>query len=268
MLRKRPNNAPDQAPASRFTKEIKKMDINKGDIFLLGKHRLMCGDSLKWTNVKKLLNDQAADMIFMDPPYAVDYVPEERRKGGRKVNRLGGIIGDKDFEIMKLIKLIDTGIVTGAVYLCCGTKQIGEIYKWALKKFKRRPTLIIWAKNAYAILNRDYHSAYEQMMYFYYDKKKFRGERNQSDVWYIKRRASAKYTHPTQKPVRLIQKAIINSSDPGDIVLDLFGGSGSTLIAAENTNRRCYMMELDPHYIQVIIKRWEAKTNQKIKKIT
>jgi DNA modification methylase len=245
-------------------RQMRKMEeIKQGDIFILGNHRLMCGDSLAWTNVQKLLDKHTADMMFTDPPYSVDYVPEKRRKGGRKVNRLGGIMGDINFQMTELLNLINTGIVKGAVYMCCGTGQVGEIFEFAQKLMKRRPTLIIWAKNAYSILNKDYHSGYECVMYFYYPEKKFRGEPNQGDVWYINRRNTQEYVHPTQKPIRLMQKAIVNSSDAGDIVLDLFGGSGSTLMACENTDRRCFMMELDPHYIGVIIKRWEAFTGGK-----
>ena len=103
-------------------------------------------------------------------------------------------------------------------------------------------------------------------MYFYYDEKKFRGERNQSDIWFVKRRNTSEYIHPTQKPIRLIIKVIMNSSDKGDIVLDLFGGSGSTLIACEQTDRIYYMMELDTKYIERIINRWEALTGQKARK--
>jgi len=176
-------------------------------------------------------------------------------------------MGDINFPMMRLLKLIDTGIVKGAVYMCCGTNQIGEIYSWAHKRFKRRPALIIWIKNGFSMLARDYHSQYECMMYFYYDQKKFRGELGQTDVWFVKRANTQNYIHPTQKPVRLIQRALLNSSDKGDIVLDLFGGSGSTMIACENTDRRCYMMELDEKYIKVIIKRWEAKTGEKAVKI-
>jgi len=124
----------------------------------------------------------------------------------------------------------------------------------------------MWVKNGFSMLNRDYHSQYEPMLYFYYPEKKFRGDRGQTDCWFIKRADTQKYVHPTQKPVRLIQKAILNSSDKGDIVLDLFGGSGTTLIACEQTNRRCFMMELDPHYVQIIINRWERFTGQEAKK--
>jgi len=243
------------------------MEINKGDTFILGNHRLMCGDSLSLVDVNKLLNGQKADMIFMDPPYSVNYKPESRRHGGRKVNELGGIMGDINFQVTTLLDLINTGIVKGAVYMCCGTNQIEEIYPWVMKHLKYRPTFIMWVKNGFSILARDYHSQYEPVLYFYYPEKKFRGERGQTDVWFIKRRNTSEYVHPTQKPVALIQKAILNSSDETDIVLDLFGGSGSTLIACEHTGRRAYLMELDPKYVQVIIERFEALTGIKAKKI-
>ena len=246
------------------------MDINKGDIFLCGHHKLMCGDSLKLTDVNKLLDGQKADMIWMDPPYSVNYSPESRRRvqAGQPNRRvLGKIMGDVNFQVTTLLDLINTGIVKGAVYMCCGTNQIEEIYPWVFKNIGFRPTFIMWVKNGFSILARDYHSQYEPMLYFYYKEKKFRGSRGQTDVWFFKRRPTGEYVHPTMKPVALIQRAIENSSDTNDIILDLFGGSGSTMIACEHTNRRCYMMELDAHYVEVIIKRWEALTGQKANKI-
>lgn len=239
------------------------MEIKKGDLFLLGKNKLMYGDSLSLTDVNKLLDNQKADMIFMDPPYSVNYSPEARRKGGRSVKQLGKIIGDVNFQVAQLLDLINTGIVKGAVYMCCGTNQIESIYPWCMKNLGYRPTFIMWVKNGFSILARDYHSQYEPMLYFYYPGKKFRGSRGQTDVWFFKRRATGKYVHPTMKPVALVQRAIENSSDKDDIVLDLFGGSGTTMIACENTERRCYMMELDPKYVQTIIDRWESHTGGK-----
>lgn len=239
------------------------MEINQGDVFLLGKHKLMCGDSLNIFEVNKLLGGQKADMCWFDPPYSVNYIPEARRKGGRKVKTLGGIMNDINFQVTDLLDLIHTGICKGAVYMCCGTNQIEQIYPWVFKNIGYRPTFIMWVKNGFSILARDYHSQYEPMLYFYYKEKKFRGSRGQTDVWFFKRRPTGEYIHPTQKPVALIRRAIENSSDINDIVLDLFGGSGSTMIACEHTNRRCYMMELDPHYVEVIIQRWESLTSQK-----
>jgi DNA modification methylase len=231
----------------------------------------MCGDSLSLIDVNKLMDGQKAEMICTDPPYGVNYIPQERRKGGRRVKQFGPLIGDQGFDrggisSVQLLELIDTGIVKGAVYLWCGTNQIGDIYPWLYKRFKRRPTILIWAKNGFSILVRDYKSAWECAFYYYYERK-FRGGDNQDDLWFVKRRATSKYVHSTQKPVVLMQKAIINSSDPGDIVLDLFGGSGSTMIACENTDRRCYMMEIDPKYTEIIINRWEALTGLKAIKL-
>ena len=243
------------------------MEIKQGDIFLLGKHKLMCGDSLKLTDVNKLLDNHQADMVFMDPPYNVDYCPEERRKGGRTIKSLGRIMNDTNFDVTRVMDLLKTGIVKGAVYMCCGTNQYPKIYPWVQKHIKIRPTFIIWVKNGFSILARDYHSAYEPICYFYFDKKKFRGSRGQTDVWHFKRRNTSKYVHPTMKPVALVQRAICNSSDERDLILDLFGGSGTTMIACENTNRRCNMMELDPKYVRIIIERWESLTGDKAVKL-
>lgn len=241
------------------------MDINKGDIFLLGKHKLMCGDSLSLMDVNRLLDNQAADMVFMDPPYSVNYSPESRRRAQTMPNKrvLGTIMGDIDFDMKKLLNLLNTGIVKGAVYMCCGTNQIQEIYPWVMKHLEMRPTFIMWVKNGFSMLMRDYHSQYEPVCYFYFKGKKFRGKAGQTDVWFIKRANTSKYVHPTQKPVMLVQRAIENSSDAGDIVLDLFGGSGTTMIACENTDRRGYMMELDVKYVRIIIDRWENLTGKK-----
>jgi DNA modification methylase len=176
-------------------------------------------------------------------------------------------MGDINFPVTKLLELLNTGIVKGAVYLCCSNSQIQDYYPWIMKNMKYRPTFIIWKKNGFSMFGRDYHSAYEPICYFYFSEKKWRSDRAQEDVWYIKRRDTTKYIHPTSKPVALVLKAINNSSDEGDIVWDGFGGSGTTLIACEISNRRCYMMELDPKYIKIIIDRWEALTKQKAIKI-
>ena len=248
------------------------MKINKGDIFLLGKHRLMYGDSLKWTDVKKLLDGQTMNMVFTDPPYGIGYDRENHAwKHDYKTHMKRTLIGDEkgEFDIIKVLDLFNTGIIKGAFYVCCGTSQIGEIWNWCVKKLKQEPTMIIWYKSNMSISRRDYHRRFETVMYCWFPGKKFRGEKDgtNTDVWPIQNRIVSKYLHPTQKPIRLIQKAIVNSSDPGDNVMDLFGGSGSTLIACEQSKRRCFMMELDPHYVKIIIKRWESLTNEKIIKL-
>ena len=240
------------------------MNLNKGDVFLLGKHRLMYGNSLSLIDITKLLDGQKADMMFTDPPYNVNYSPESRRRTFDKPNKrnLGKIMGDSDagdeaFNALAFLKLIDTGIVKGAVYLCCGTNQIADYYPWLYKKFGYRPTFIMWVKNGFSMLSRDYHSQYEPILYFYYPEKKFRGDNGQTDIWFIKRRPTGKYVHPTMKPVGLIETIWLRYKSPMGIVVDLYLGSGSTLIAAEKTGRICYGMELEPKYVDVIIKRYE-----------
>jgi len=245
------------------------MEINEGDVFTLGRHRLMCGNGLNLMDLKELTENQAADRVFTDPPYGINYVPEDRPIGGRarSKHKLGGIKGDKkDFELGRFLKLLETGICKGAFYICGSTNTFTPIWEWSLKTFKREPVVIVWAKNNYSIGRRDYHRQHEFIFYNYFEGKKFRGERNQSDVWFVKRRNPGDYLHPTQKPLFLAKKAIENSSDQGDMVLDMFGGSGTMLIAAELTNRRCCMMELDPKYVKIIIRRWEALTGKTSKK--
>lgn len=247
------------------------MEIKKGDVYLLGKHRLMCGDSLSLVDVQTLMNKKTANMMFTDPPYNIDYDRENHAwKHDYKSNLpTKKIIGDTDFEVIRLLDLMNIGIIKGAFYLCCGINQIGDIWNWCVKKLKQNPRMLIWYKSNMSISRSDYHRRYETIMYCWFPGKKFRGPRDgtNTDVWPIQNRIVSKYVHPTQKPVRLIMKAIQNSSDFGDIVLDLFGGSGSTLVACEKTERICYMMELDPKYIEVIINRWEALTGKEAKKL-
>lgn len=239
------------------------MEISQEDIFMLGNHRLMCGDSLSWANVNKLLDGHKANMIFTDPPYNINY---DRQNHAWKHNYKSKVenFKDTDFEIVKLLELINIGICKGAVFICCGQSQIGKIHDWCVKTLKKDPRMLIWVKNNMSISRSHFHRRYETIMYFWYEETKLRGDHSdiEQDVWFIKNRVVSEYIHPTQKPIRLIQRAIEIRSDEKDIVLDLFGGSGSTLMACENTNRRCFMMELDPHYIEVIIKRWEAFTGK------
>ena len=134
------------------------------------------------------------------------------------------------------------------------------VWDWNVKVTAREPTIIVWNKNNFAITRRHYHRKHEFIFYNWLGKPVWNGGHGQSDVWNIKQRPVQDYMHPTQKPILLVKKAIMNSSNENDIVLDLFGGSGTTLIAAEQTNRRCFTCEIDPKYCDVIIKRYEALT--------
>ena len=237
--------------------------IKKGDVIELGVHKLMCDDSLQWTNIKRLLGGMPAQMLWTDPPYGIDYVPETKPMGGRSKVTLGGIKGDKDTKIAEVfLKLVTTKIVRGSVYICAALQNYNALWDWNNKTFKREPVVIVWVKNNYNISMRDYHRQYEFIFYNYFGKKKWVGPRNQSDVWYVPRRATSKYIHPTQKPLLLVRRAINNSTEPKDVVLDLFAGSGTTLIAAEQTGRIAKLMELDPKYCRIIIDRYVQFTQR------
>ena len=219
---------------------------------------------LKTINIEKI---KPAQMLFTDPPYGIDYVPETKPMGGRKKEVLGGIIGDKDPTIAKkFLKLLNTKIVKGSVYICAALQNYNDLWTWNIKTFGREATVLVWVKNNFNISMRDYHRQYEFIFYNYFKEKKWIGKRNQADVWHVPRRDTSKYLHPTQKPLLLIRKAINNSSEPGDTVLDLFAGSGATLIACEQTGRRARCIELDQKYCRIIVDRYVRYTkNPKIK---
>lgn len=224
-----------------------------GDIYELGHHRLMCGDSISIDDVDKLMNGKKADMVFTDPPYNVAF---NGRSGKFDViknddleeNEFNNFI-DSFLSILEILK-VET------YYICCNWAFYGVL------QLKLKPkSCIVWAKNVFG-LGKGYRHQHEFILFNGHIKKEIT---NESDLWSIAK--DSKYKHPTQKPAELAKRAINNSSNEGNIVLDLFGGSGSTLIASEATARKCYMMELDPIYVDVIVKRWEDFTGKKAKLI-
>jgi len=254
--------------------EIDKIEtsIQRGDTYGLGKHRLMCGDATNREDVLSLMNGEKADMVFTDPPYGIDYVPEKRPIGGRarSAKPLGGIIGDKTSEInhYEWLQFLPK-FCHGAFYICSDyrPRMFTLIWEWIEKTVQRDPTLIVWAKNNFAIGRRDYHRKHECIFYSWFGDKFWSGSRSETDLWEFKREPVNEYLHPTQKPVDLVGYAIINSCPKNGLVSDWFGGSGSTLIAYQQTGRSCYMMEIDRRYCQVIINRWESYTGQKAIKV-
>jgi len=257
--------------------EVKESKVKRGDIWQLGEHRLMCGDSTSSDDVAKLMNGEKADMVFTDTPYNVDFKGQElsnTTKDGKKIlNHKGAntkhetIKNDKleDEEFILFMKEVLKNIKTynkGAWYftfcdlkldlLLLPLKEMGFIWK----------SIIIWNKNQATLSGKDYKSRYEPIVYGS-PNNSFYGERyKQEDVWEFQRTLKNDL-HPTMKPIPLIENAIKNSSKLNMLVLDLFLGSGSTLIAAEKLNRKCYGMELDEKYCDVIIERWEQFTGQK-----
>ena len=231
------------------TKPVSKI----GDIYQLGNHRLMCGDSTNINNVKKLIQKNKINMVFTDPPYNVAF-------NGRSGNF--DVIKNDDLEVTEFIKFINLFLKVlehlkiETYYICCNWAFYG------LLELKLKPkACIVWAKNVFG-LGRGYRHQHEFILFNGYIHKSIT---NESDLWNISK--DSKYEHPTQKPVELAKRAINNSTTEGDSILDLFGGSGSTLIASESTSRKCYIIELDTQYADVIIKRWENFTGKKAKLI-
>jgi DNA modification methylase len=237
-----------------------------GDVWLLGRHRVMCGDSTSIDAVEKLMDDQKADMVFTDPPYGVDY------KGGHNKKKRSGIIADT-LEGDDL-----TGLFYGALIAAIAfTKDGAAFYVWfasgkSIDTFASLANLplelravIQWykVKSGLGAFMSQYIPNCEPCMYLH--KKgcspAWYGPTTEKTVWELQRVGKNEY-HPTQKPVELPERAINNSSKQGDAVLDLFGGSGSTLIACEKTGREARLMELDPKYCDVIVKRWQDFTGK------
>lgn len=220
-----------------------------GDIWKLGNHRLMCGDSTILNDIDKLTEKQKPDMIFTDPPYNVAF---NGRSGKFDV------IKNDNLEESEFNNFIDTILNNlnllniNTYYICCNWAFYGILQK----KLKPR-ACIVWAKNVFG-LGKGYRHQHEFILFDGFIDASIK---NESDLWKISK--DSKYQHPTQKPVALAHRAITNSSRENNIVLDLFGGSGSTLIACEKLNRKARVMELDPKYCDVIVKRWEQFTGKK-----
>lgn len=243
--------------------------VKLGEVWQLGNHRLMVGDSTKIEDVEKLMNGQKADMVFTDPPYGVNYTGGIQFKGGRvETNNQRMIMNDDTTDIYREVVPILTSFCSGAIYTWFAGTEGKDIYN-AIDSVGEIHALIIWVKNGgYGALNANYKQKHEPCLYWCKKggRLNFNGGTTETTIWELDKDGKNKL-HPTQKPVSLASKAIQNSSKGDDVVLDLFGGSGSTLIACEQTNRKCYMMELDPYYTSVIINRWETYTGKEAIKL-
>ncbi len=231
-----------------------------GEIYQLGKHRLMCGDSTKPEDVAMLMAGEKADMVFTDPPYGVSY-RGVNNPGGRQweVIENDDLRGDKlsDFLLAAFKNLKAHLKDKRAFYIWYATSNHVQ-FELAIRDAQLRPKqVLVWNKGM-ILGHSDYHYAFEPCFYGCHEEEncEWFGDRCQTTVWDIKRDNTREYVHPTQKPTALAIKAMFNSSKPGEIVLDLFGGSGSTLIACEQSNRINRSMEFDPKYADVIRKRW------------
>lgn len=238
-----------------------------GDIYQLGNHRLMCGDSTSIDAVDKLM-PETANMIFTDPPYLMNFTGGIHADGSKSFNaKHGGIKNDKMSEqdgndFLDAINSVITAKVDGAFYITFYRLGIDKYFASMDRTGLKCRSLVIWDKGNHTLSNSDYMSMYEPMFYGWVNNHKFYGGKNGMDIWRIKRTAKNDL-HPTMKPVELVEKAVLDGSAINGIVLDLFGGSGSTMIACEKQNRHARLMELDPKYCDVIVKRWEDFTGKK-----
>ena len=235
-----------------------------GDVWLLGNHKVICGDSCSIQTYQALLENELADMLFTDPPYNVDYgnTMKDKARGNNKTilnDNLGADFGKFLFDFCKNA----LSVTKGACYVCMSSSELHTLQKSFIDAGGKWSTFIIWAKNHFTLGRADYQRQYEPILYGWKQSNDhyWCGDRNQGDVWYYNK-PNKSDLHPTMKPVELCKRAILNSSKTDDIILDCFGGSGSTLIASEQTNRRCRMIELDCKYVDVIVKRWQNFTNK------
>jgi len=235
----------------------RKAKAKYGEIYQLGQHRIMCGDATKDEDFKKLMEEEISDMVFTDPPYNVDY---QGGMGTHEKNKREGIMNDKmsDDDFRYFLEDTCGNIIAntkGGIYICMSSSELTNLKGAFEVTGGHWQSFVIWVKSNFTLSRADYQNTYEPILYGWPD--------NTKKHYFIEDRDNP----TTMKPVALVSTAILNSSKRGEIVLDPFLGGGSTLIAAEKTGRICYGMELDPKYIDVIIKRWEKFTGSKAEKI-
>jgi len=231
-----------------------------GDVWIMGQHRLLCGDSTDAASYDTLLGNERVAMIFQDPPYNVDYANTAKDKL-RGTNRpiLNDNLGDgfQDFLLAAFKPALAR--CNGAVYVAMSSSELDTLQSAFRAAGGKWSTFIIWAKNTFTLGRSDYQRQYEPILYGWPEgaTRHWCGDRDQGDVWHFNK-PRINDLHPTMKPVELVERAIRNSSRPGDVVLDPFGGSGTTLIAAEKSGRQARLIELDPKYVDVIVRRWQS----------
>ena len=245
--------------------EVTETPISRpGDIWVMGDHRLLCGDATSAESYQKLLGDGTVDMVFTDPPYNVNYANSAKDKmRGKDRAILNDNLGDGfyDFILAALTPMLSR--CQGAVYVAMSSSELDVLQAAFRAAGGHWSTFIIWAKNTFTMGRADYQRQYEPILYGWPggSQRHWCGDRDQGDVWQIKK-PQKNDLHPTMKPVELVERAVRNSSRPGQLVLDPFGGSGTTLIAAEKAQRRSALIELDPQYVDVIVRRWQDWTGK------
>ena len=234
-----------------------------GDVWQLGEHRLICGDSLNIETYNKLLGSEKADMVWTDPPYGVSYVGKTKDALTIENDTLNS--GELESFLRDAFASIFAFTRPGACwYVAAPSGNLFQSFSIPLSELDVWKHTLVWVKNVLVMGRADYHYRHESIFYGWTPGAAHQppADRKQDSVWEVDKPRANK-EHPTMKPVELITRAIQNSSRVGEIVLDAFGGSGSTLIAAEQTKRKARLIELDPKYCDVIVKRWENLTGLK-----
>jgi len=256
----------DNFDADKAVAEIETLVSQRGDVWLLGKHRLMCGDSTSADDVRKLMDGTKARCVFTDPPWNVDYGSDAKHPSWKARQILNDKMSTEKFGAFLLAAfkcMADVSEPGCMTYVVMSAQEWGNIMPAMSDAGYHWSSTIIWAKDSLVLSRKDYHTQYEPIWYGWFGTEKRLyplKDRKQSDLWQIPR-PKVSIEHPTMKPVALVAKSLLNSSRTGDITLDLFGGSGTTLIAAEQTERICNMMELDPKYCDVIVKRFISQVD-------
>jgi DNA modification methylase len=243
---------PDEAPAPEA-----KAITQPGDLWVLGEHRLLCGDSTKVEQMHRLLEGGSSNLIFTDLPYNARY----EGKTSKRMTIANDNLGDQFGEFLCVACRAMLAVSQGAIYICMSSRELHNLYSAFTQAGGHWSTYVVWAKNTFTLGHSDYQRQFEPILYGWREGAPhyWRGDRDQGDVWFIDK-PSANREHPTMKPIQLIERAILNSSRKGDLVLDPFAGSGSTVLAAERTGRRARVLEIDARYADVIVRRWQTYT--------
>ncbi len=256
-----PDGTPD--PDDQLPEAIEGPTVSKlGDLWLLGDNRVLHGDATKASDFERLMDGKHAAMTFTDPPYGVDYgssAKDKTRGGHRPIlnDNLGAGFGE--FLYASCANILS--FTNGGIYICMSSSALHTLQEAFAKAGGHWSTFIIWAKQTFTLGRADYQRQYEPILYGWREgaERHWCGARDQGDVWFVNKPVKNDL-HPTMKPVELVMQALRNSSQRGDIVLDPFLGSGSSLIAAERAGRLCYGLELDAVHVDTTIRRWQRHT--------
>lgn len=242
---------PDDAAADECPEVSERAVTAAGDLWVLGRHRLLCGDATRREDVERVMAGARADMVFTDPPYGYEY-ESNYHKGGNPFGMLRN-----DDRLVDFIPLIDCYLARDAAVYVCASHQTVHLWRPLIEACFTYKNLIVWKKNNWSMgdLEGAYAGQHELILFAHKGRVHLRGERFR-DVWEFDREPPK--DHPTQKPAALVAFAIANTSDRANIVIDMFAGSGSTLIACEMTDRVARLVEIDPKYCDVIVKRWQT----------